>query len=191
MLFSDRADAQRDEAGALGDEPRRAHAVFAIGQRGGEMLGVDDDDIGFRHLGHHPRPRQLDAQAADAALGLRVAVLILLLVLDLLPAHLELVAVLPDLPRHFEHRHRRQGDGKDQKDLARQRRDVVRRVGPGLRRDVQKIGEPALHQPTGDRADHDELDDRLDDLGQHRARKQPAKPLQRVDAGKVRRYWLG
>ena len=66
-----------------------------------------------------------------------------------------------------------------------------RRIGPGLGRDMRKSEIRLASASRRRRRSTTNLDQRLDDLGQRLLRKQPAEPLQRVDAREIRHQRLG
>ena len=89
LSFGEVADAQRDQVGALGDDARRGHGGVVVLQRDRVVGRVHDHEVGLRHRGHHPALRHLAHARADLALDLGVALELLVLLLQLLVAHLQ------------------------------------------------------------------------------------------------------
>jgi hypothetical protein len=106
--FGGVADLQREQVGALRDDARRGHAALVVLQRDRIVGRVHHDQVGRRHRGHHPALGHLAHAGADLRLHLGVALELLVLLLQLLVAHLQALRVQVALQRHVDQRERGQ-----------------------------------------------------------------------------------
>jgi hypothetical protein len=77
--------------------PRAGAPARLVAQRHGDVRRVDQHDVGGGDVGHHPVAAHPHLPLADHALHLRVAVGLLVLVLDVLDAHPLVLGEVPSL----------------------------------------------------------------------------------------------
>ncbi len=165
--------------------------VALVAQRDGEVRGVGDDHGRARHVLHHAPHRHLALHLADAAAQLRVALALLVLVLDLLLAHPQVALVLRALEREVDRGQHRDRHQRGEHAAHGDRACVLQR-----RPELDQVHrDDALELPVGHRDDRGQ-DQR--DL-QHRQQRahdgplaeQPADALDRVDPRRIDRQRLG
>ena len=190
MLFGDAADLQRDQVAALGHQHRRLTRYGVVLERHREMRRVRDHHIRRGHSLHHPPLCHLALQSQDAALDLRPSLAVLHLIPDFLPGHHLLPIEIPQFERHVEH------DDQDHRETHRQQTPLQNDHGVPERLRGGKAAQrnnPVQHQTEEDdrrRAQHPELDDRLDQFQQSLGRHDPAQSLERAQLLQLERHGI-
>ena len=99
-------NAQRDQPCTFSDHFRCAHFVFVILQRYRIVGRVIDNDIRFRHIGHHPTPCSRSLHLTDPPFNMGVAFALFELITNILPRHSQLFQVAEDLEKDVKSHHR-------------------------------------------------------------------------------------
>ena len=145
----------------------RRERVGGVAQRDGVVRRVGDDDVGGRDRVHHARAGQLGGAAALQRLDLGGQLLLLVLVLDLLLVHPQLLLVLPALVGEVDDRRSR---GRRPRHSGRCASTSVpehrQQHGGGHADERGELVELRQQREQRDRADGDDLHDRLAALEQ-------------------------
>ena len=175
------ADLQRQQVGALRDDARRRHAALVVLQRDRIVGRVHHDQVGLRHRGHHPALGHLAHAGAHLRLHLGVALELLVLLLQLLVAHLQALRVQVALQRHVDQRERGQ---REQQQAEPAEQHLRRRADRRRQRHRQHAGERVDVAPQVERADRAEDQReraRLHRIDQLRLREQALDADQRIE----------
>src|SRR5947207_889759 len=179
------ADLRGDRPSALRDHPRRSPRRV-VPQRDRHVRRVEQDDVGLRQVGHHPPARHFHLPPADRGLDERVALLALVLLLDLLLAH-------PDLLAHPTAGHGVVRCGRHESGQRGGTHDAEQRAGDDVECRGHRDG-GARHQPGHEplqrevhgTGQYQRLDDRLDRLPQRVRAHRTLEALPWVEALEVR-----
>jgi hypothetical protein len=151
---------------------------------------VGDHDVGLGDVLHHPPARRLDLEAPDLRLHFRASLALLVLLLDLLFAHLQVLVVLPALVGVVAQGDEQEGDRHAQRKRVKQRpqrgqQDLGRARGQG-----DEVDEAVADAGVNDPADDAQLEDRLERLDHAVDADQPLQSGQGVELGRVRNQRL-
>ncbi|MNP52765.1 hypothetical protein D3C76_1471770 [compost metagenome] len=140
------------------------------------MGRVGDDHIRLRDRRHHPPLRSLALQLANALLDLGLALGILVFVAHFLLGHQQLLVRLPELDRHIHRSNDQQARSHPQRTPADHLRAMDERLLQRLVGNRQQVIAISRQHRQGDDQNHEELGQRLEQLGQGVDREHPLDP---------------
>ncbi|MNT48371.1 hypothetical protein D3C72_1851500 [compost metagenome] len=176
MLIGNFTNLQGNEVGTLGQQQRRSALLRVVLERHGIVGGVGNDDVRFGDRRHHPPLRRFALELANTLFDLRLAFTVLVLVTHLLLGHQHLFVRLPQLDRHVRRCDQQQAGSHPQRTPAHHLNAVDNRLIQGLVGNRQQIVTVRRQHRQGDDQNHEELGQRLEQLGQGVDREHPLDP---------------
>ena len=153
-LPRDVADAEREEAAALRDDPRSVHLSAPVAEGYADVLWIRHHDVGFWHGVHHAFARALELETVHVRAHHRVAHRLTHLVFDFAPAHLQALLVLPEHVDVVDKGDEDECESADQKGLEHDRELEADDLEQGQTRQAA-----VLIDVRGDRVDDGDHDD--------------------------------
>ncbi len=157
VLGAQLADLGGHHVGALGQHARRAALLLGVAQRHRIVRRVGDDHVRLGHVGHHAALGRLALHGADAALELRVAFGLAVLLAHLFLGHAVLAGVLPQRQRHIHRRHQQHHAGHAQEGHAGHVHGVAHAGNQVLARQLHEVIAIVQDQPPADAAHQHQL----------------------------------
>ncbi len=154
------------------------------------MGRVGDNHVGLGHFRHHAALRQLLLHTPDLCLDLGLTFRGLVLVLDFLAGHLQILGVVPDLERYVDGGNHHQGQAEDQEGPAQDGPGMGQGLGHGLVGQAVEVGH-VVHQQQGTHAaDKQELGQRLDQFHKAAQGKDTLQSLEGIEFVELGRHRL-
>ena len=177
VLLGDLAHAEGDRIDALGDQHRRLHLLVFVLEGNRVMGRVRDHHVGIGHGGHHAPARPFRADLAQARLDHRIALGLLVLLLEFLLRHAKLFHVLLLLIEKVEDRDHRHDRKDADKHADRQALQHPHELRDAQRGDVEHDLALRPQEQHHDRTDDGDLGHALGEFHQRAAREQALQAL--------------